>query len=350
MPLDPERQAILDIYCHVFEKLLGHLNIFETPSIIDCDCYAIVRECFDPAVKEFGKNPPLTNDKGVLLQDLLKKIEGLFSFNYSSHNDLLDSFQRYKYLVLNTPILSPTWIDNSQEIGERLSCQFYSQVSSQKYQGLERSVTIVITPSNKTFISSVPQKSGGISEICLTFGVADFDFKTYVNLPFYFFHEYLSHIHSASLFNECNLTQTSLFEDGWLIYIAHHKYENYIRSNPEFAEELSHKEHYLKSYIYSITDREKGNNHAQKGYELAERFAQIVGEELCHKISLLLAMHDYDSLPGYSFLHTKFLFIVNNWLPRYFKMGEDEKKDEVELMTLAIDDQEPLKSVLELME
>lgn len=159
-----------------------------------------------------------------------------------------------------------------------------------------------------------------------------------------------SHIHSAIFLNETSFEQnTLLFEDGWLIYVAYLKYNKCIQSDAISSIKLPHQMHYLNKYRYSILYSESGNKYARKGYELAEKFASIIGEDMFNKISFLLAVNDYDFLRGYSHLHVNFLTAVKKWLNKYSQMKDDERKDEIDLLALAIEDREPLKNLLDIM-
>ncbi len=351
MPLDSRRHSsMLNTICHVYEKLTDHLDPFErvSQSVKDCDCYAVVTNCFDPAIQKFCENPPPTENIENLLRDLLMRIGGLFNSQYSFYDDLLNSFQNYRETVLETTTSLSHKIENFQATAEELSLQWYSSYYSSTYQGLKRRARLNITPAKMTEVSSDPKKSEGVSEIHLRFGMDDFDFKTYINLPFYFFHEYLSHIHAANLFNEYTNQQISSFEDGWLIYVARQKYKKYIRSRSKITEILPcPEEHYLSQYVFSITDI----INTRKGYELAREFSEIVGEDRFHDISAQLAATDYDFLKdSFSDLHAEFLFFVKKWIQRLSEVTYNDKKEKTEFLVPLIDKRKPLEDILKFLE
>lgn len=195
MPLDDKRQAILDVYCYLFECLIPQLDIFdEIPDISsNCDCYAIARDCFDLGISQYGNNPPDSDDRNVLFEDLLDRILGLFVAKYSNKSDLTKTFQSFKDSVLQAPNFRSDKIDESHEVGKKLSGECYSTFCNSEYLGLKRMSKLLLTPGNKTEVSCIPKKNDGTSEVHLKFCVSDFNLMDYSNLPFYFFHEYLSH-------------------------------------------------------------------------------------------------------------------------------------------------------------
>ncbi len=262
MPLDSKRQAILDVYCHVYEKLfdtLKTLNEVAAEISPNVDFYTIVTDCFDPAVKEFGENPPSTEDKSKLLIDLTNKITALFSFKFSSNPALLAFSEKFKTAILGSVDPNNKIKDFNAE-AEKISQTCYTQFCSTHYSGLNRVTELIKKPGNMTHVFCIPKKTVGISEINFEIGTVDFYFSIYVNLPFYFFHEYLSHIHSASLFCEFNC-EPSIFEDGWLIYVEQQEYMRYLHSHSLSVDALYCKEYYLNKYIYSLVSGEKENRY-----------------------------------------------------------------------------------------
>lgn len=352
MPLDFRRESILQIYCHIYERLIRQLNIFDeilSQTTSEHDCYSITKECFDPAIQEFGKNPPQIDNKDQLIEDLINKIGGLFVYKFSSNSELLKSFNDYKDNIYNDMVFSLSKIDEFHELGKRISLECYSSFCNADYSGLTRATRINIEPNNNTEISCIPKKFEGTTDIYFKFGTDDFYLKKYISLPFAFLHEYISHIHSANLFNESSLEHNCSFVDGWLIYVAYRKYKKHLQVDIANLDVLSHREHYLKSYIYDITSDSVENKYVRKGYELAEKFGEIVGEDLLDKVTFMLSITDYDSIPAYTPLHTKSMFIINTWINHHLKKGKNEKKEEIELFDLALEDKDPLKNILDIM-
>jgi hypothetical protein len=352
MPLDLRRESILQIYCYMYEKLIKQLNNFDeilSQATPEHDCYSITKECFDPAIQEFGSNPPQIDDKNQLIEDLINKIGGLFVYKFSSNGDLLKSFNDFKDDVYNDMVFSLSKMDEFHELGKKISLECYSSFCSADYGGLKRATRINIEPNNTSEISCIPKKIEGTTDIYVKFGTDDFYLKKFVNLPFAFSHEYISHIHSANLFNETSLEHNCSFADGWLIYVAYRKYKKHLQADIANMDVLSHREHYLKSYIYDITSESAENRYVRKGYDLAEKFGEIVGEDSLDKVSFLLSTTDYDSIPAHTPLHTKSMFIINTWINHHLKKGENEKKEEIELFNLALEDEEPLKNLLDIM-
>jgi len=346
MPLSSKRQAMLDIYCHVFKNLIDYLDHFDEASD-EYNCYSIVEDCFDLAIKEFGNNPVQSEEKGFMLKDLLDKIYGIFLLKYSSHKDVLAIFEKYKSRVLSTSIVS-TNLEDHKSTGQGLSCNCYESFCSKHYFGTKRKAKLVIEPSNQFKISSFPNKTGGMSKICFYFASSNFTFQHYLNLPFYFFHEYLSHIHSGKFSAEDNPERTCSFQDGWLIYTGYLWYKDFLNFQSQ-SENIRYRKYYLNKYTYQIVYAQN-NKYIQKGYELARDFNDIIGNRLFYKISLLLASSDHDALPNQPYVHTKFLISVNRWMQRFSELELKEKEEAVEWLEIAIDDTEPLKTLFEALE
>ena len=334
MALDNRRQTILDIYCHIYQKLVDYLEKFEQASD-EYSCYAIVEKCFELAIQKFGESPPPQEQiKEALLTDLLKKIEGAFLLEYSSNDQLSDVLKAYKTDILNTPI-SPANIEESQKIGEKLSQKFY-QTYVPEYGGIKRQVELEIKPSSYFRLCSLPNKKGGMSKIILYFCVTDFTFTHYLNLPFYFLHEYLSHIHSACFLAENSPAKESAFEDGWLVYTACCLYKEYISSQV-------YKRHCLNKYFSSFKDK-----NVFRGYEWAENLKDLVGKELFMKISSLITMINYDALyesENIYCVQTEFLKRINRWL-QYIAKHPDKKEEAIEWLNIA----ENVKDIFEALE
>jgi len=323
MALDKRRQVILDTYCHIYQKLVDYLEKFEQASG-EYSCYAIVEKCFELGIQKFGENPLQKETKEALLMDLLKKIEGAFLLEYSSNDQLLNIFKAYKTDILNTSI-SAANIEEFQKIGERLSRKFY-QTYVPEYGGIERQVELEIKPDSCFKLCTLPNKKGGISKIVFYFCVTDFTFTHYLNLPFYFLHEYLSHIHSACFLAENSPTKKSVFEDGWLVYTACCLYKEYISSQV-------YKRHCLNKYFYTLKD----NNVFRVGYEWAESFQDLVGKELFMKISSLIATINYDALyksDNIYCVQTEFWMRIKDWL-RYIANHPDKKEEAIGWLNIA---------------
>ena len=337
---------MLDIYCHVFKNLIDYLDHFDEASD-EYNCYSIVENCFDLAIKEFGNNPIQREEKEFMLKDLLVKVYGIFLLKHSSHRDVLGIFEEYKRQVLSTSII-PTNLEDQHKVGKELSCKCYEGFCLKNYFGSKREAKLIIKPSNQFRISSSPNKIGGMSRIYFYFDPSNFTFGTYINLPFYFFHEYLSHIHSGKFFAEDNPERTCSFEDGWLVYTAYLWYNDYLNFQSKLKD-VRYKKHYLNKYTYQIVYAQN-NKYIQKGYELARDFNDIIGNELFYKISLLLATSDYDALPNQPYVHTKFLISVNRWMQHLSKLEVEQKEEAIEWLEIAIDDTEPLKTLFEALE
>ena len=72
MPLDKIKQALLDVFCHCYEKLLDHLDALDDAAQChpEWTAHRIIKQCVDPATEVFGSSPPPSLDLSELCNDL----------------------------------------------------------------------------------------------------------------------------------------------------------------------------------------------------------------------------------------------------------------------------------------
>ena len=348
--LEPRNAAILEIFCSVWDLLLSQLELIDeiaSEEIESIDCYEVVRNCFEPSLREFGCNAPDTHDSQALIEDLLIKLGGQFDFKYSRNPHLRAYFREFRELLLasfkNDPIKR---IAEYHDHGKALSEKCYLDFCGEDYSGCGRHSDLIIK-FDTVQISCLPDKCGGDSRVYFGFLSDKFDFTTYVNLPFYFFHEYLSHMHSAQMFGDQEADSRAYFEDGWLLHFAYYKYPQLCGTIDRLKPLFVHLSHYLTKYIILIANGDEGSAYVKKGYEIAQQFRQIVGDELFSKVSMVIASHPYDCLVNCADLHADFTIAVHRWLGRYRRLDSSEQKECVEFIELALEEAQSIRTLFE---
>jgi len=365
MPLDARRQAMLDTFCHVYGILLDYFDDFDDAVYphSEWDVYRVVRECINPAAQSFGTLPVESTESIVLCKDLIGRIEGGFSQRFPSTSPVFSILAAFKDAVLSTAIPSPADIDLFRDIGEQFSTDCYRLICPPDSPNLCRLANVVIVPSNRLRFSCQPNKRSGTSIITFEFSTSEFTFDNFVNLPYCFLHEYLSHVHSAELFAEEELSEASPpFEDGWLLYAAKRFYcQRLWHDLPSSLSHPVHREHYVTKYIYQVTEvtekevteasRKKGSRGkwVRLGCQQAENFKKIVGSDLFWKVTLLLATSPFDHLPECADLHLEFMIRIKPWIRRMSTLPDEKRKEGIELVTLAVEDTEPVRSLIEIL-
>jgi hypothetical protein len=352
MSLDDGRQAMLDAFCHVYGILLDHFDDFDDAEYPDSawNAYKVVTECINPAAQKFGTSPVESIEPIVLCKDLLDRIEGSFSLQFPKTSSVFSALAEFKDAVLNVAIASPADIDLFRDIGENLSVDCYSLVCPPDSPNLCRPTDLAIVPKNQQNFCCQPNKRGGTSTITFEFCTSGFTFDSFVNLPFFFLHEYLSHVHSAELFAEQGCSEASPpFEDGWLLYAAYCSYcQRLCHDFPSSLSYPNHREYYANKYIYQVTG-DSGKVMVQHGYQQAKMFENIVGSGLFWKVTLLLAMSPFNHLSECTDLHQEFMIRIKPWIRRMSPLPGEERGEDIELITLAVEDTEPIRSLLDLL-
>ena len=365
MPLDERSQAILDVFCHVYGILLDYFDDFDDAvySHSAWDGYRVVGDCINSAAQRFGRLPVESIEPVVLCEDLLGRIEGSFSLQFPSTSPVFSVLAAFKDAVLSVRIPSPADIDLFHDIGEKLSVECYRLICPPDSPNLCRPTNLVIVPSNRQRFSCQSNKRGGTSTITFGFSTSEFTFESFVNLPFYFLHEYLSHVHSAELFAEEGCSEASPpFEDGWLLYAAKRFYcQRLWHDLPSSLSHSVHREHYVTKYMYQVTgvtekevteaSRKKGSREkwVRLGCQQAENFKKIVGSDLFWKVTLLLATSPFNHLPKCADLHLEFMIRIKPWIRRMSTFPDEKRTEGIELITLAVEDTEPIRSLIDIL-
>ncbi len=352
MSLDDRRQAMLDAFCHVYGVLLDYFDDFDD-AVYDhpqWDGYRVVKDCINPAAERFGKLPIESIEPVALCQDLLGRIEGSLSLEFPSTSSVFSVLAEFKNALLGGAVPGPADIELFRDIGEKLSIDCYRLVCPPDSPNLCRPTNFVIVPSNQHKFCCQPNKCSGISTITFGFSTSEFTFDSFVNLPFYFLHEYLSHIHSAELFAEKGCAESSPpFEDGWLLYAAHCSYCQCLWHNPSPSlSNPNHREYYVGKYLSrAIEDTNK--SWVRLGNQLARNFKEIVGPDLFWKVTMLLATSPFNHLPVCPDLHQEFMIRTKPWIRRISNLSNEKRREGIELMALAVDDDEPIQSLIDIL-
>jgi hypothetical protein len=359
MPLDDRHQAFFDVFCHVYSIWLDYFDelddaVFSHP---DWNGYALVGKCLDPAAQKFGTLPADSIDPAVLCNDFLNRIVGSFTSEFPDTSPVLPVLESFREAVTSTELRSPADIDWFHDIGERLSAERYLTVCPPDSPCLCRQTEYTINPSNRHEIRCRPAEDEGISVIIIGFCTSDFTLERFLNLPFFFLHEYLSHIHSAELFAEgLRLSAASVcsetpppFEDGWLLYAAHRFYaQQLLHDLTSSLSHTHHREYYVGKYIYRLTG-DTTSKMVEFGYRQAQSFEDIVGSDLFWNVTLQLATRPFDHISGCPDLHGEFMMHIKPWIRWMHSLAEEERNEHVELISLAMEDAEPIGCLLDIL-
>lgn len=315
MSLDPLRQTTFDVLYHWFDGLLAHCESFE--QAVATQSWTLVKlaqECFDPAARKFG-GTSRSEDPIEALADLLDLMAHEVGRQRPKNRDLAAAYDAYRETVIELlPV--PFDLSEPQVVGEELSRAFYSRFG-EPGDHLQRPVQLEVESDHQLGLCCRPEKQGKISRLTFLFAPADFCFSDFLNLPFYFLHEYLSHIHTAPMyadqFRKPHVFRGS-FEDGWLIYTAFDLYWERL-NEPAF---LGHEAMRFEALDHYITVTRQESHLMRRGYDLAKWFHVHVLDrdtETFRSLSAQLALCPFDHL-GMVDLHTEFLHKISRYRRR----------------------------------
>ncbi|MBM4466607.1 MAG: hypothetical protein FJ014_13820 [Chloroflexi bacterium] len=314
MSLDPLRQTIFDVLCHCFGGLLAHCESFEQAvSTQNWSLLQLAQKCFDPAANAFGST--FKEDPSEALDNLLDLMAHEVGRQRPRNRELVTACETYCEAVTDLPLV-PFDLSEPQTVGEELSRAYYSSFG-EPGDHLQRPVQLEVELDHQLGLCCRPEKRGGVSLLTFLFAPADFCFSDFLNLPFYFLHEHLSHLHTASMyadrFRKPHVFQGS-FEDGWLIYTAFDLYWERL-NDPTFLGHEAIRSDALDHYII-VTEQE--NHLMRRGYDLAKWFhLQVLGRdtETFRSLSAQLALCSFDDF-GADDLHTEFVHKISDYRRR----------------------------------
>lgn len=350
MALDEPRQALLDVFCHCYGLLLEHLDFLDgaVGAHYGWSGYRLVHECVDTAANRLGSTFSKTTDRRALCEDFLRRIRGAMEHNLPADSSAFDRFSDYVAAVEAASNVPCSDLTKWQCVGEELSRACYCRCLPADTPSLSISVERVeLEPSAEPKIYAVPQKEQGWGGIVCGFASKLFSFAEYVNLPFYFFHEHLSHLHSAPMFAERHVRVDHAFTEGWLLYYANSAYWRALFHEPHMAVSYSlHREHYMKRYCESVADPVK-KPFIHEGYEQARRFHKLAGEARFERVTLLVASTPYNVFDLIVDLHGEFVLRVENWLRRIATMTLQEREGLLAQLDTALDGPTPVRGLME---
>lgn len=351
MALDEARQALLDVFCHCYGLLLEHLDFLDgaVGAHHGWDSYRLVCECVDIAANRLGGTFPETTDRRALCEDFLRRIRGAMDTYLPGGSPALDAFGVCAEAMYSAPIDSPVNLADWQHAGEELSRACYCRHLPADAPTLSLSVGPVdLTPSARSKPDAVPEKAESRGTIIFGFAADRFTFADYVNLPFFFLHEYLSHLHSAPTFSEHHGSQDPPFTEGWLMYYARQAYRCALfhDSHPALGHPL-HRDHYVARYLHSALD-EQTRMMTCRGYELGRQFANLVGEPRFERVTLLVASTPYDVFtPLAPDLHGEFVRRARDWLRRVATLSPHEREGCVATLDAVLAGADPVRRLME---
>ncbi|MBF0463994.1 MAG: hypothetical protein HQK88_10780 [Nitrospirae bacterium] len=344
------RHRVFNIYFHVLECLLKHLgDIDKAVGENKYDCYKIVEDCYDGTMRIFGETK-LEDNEYRLINDLLERIQGSLIHRYNEDKELLTTYENIKEYTIGKFDPNIDYLElitnEFNLLGKGISQSCYETHRTIKYKQAQRCAYLELIAASETKVSSISNRAKELYKINLNLGTADFDFLRYINLPFYFFHEYMSHIHSAKFNRHVNSNSISAFEDGWLLFTEEKKYEKYIKNRPYLRAHGCYREKYLRKH-FQLANKNINRKH-EDAYNLAESFFEKVGIEIFFEITFLIASHDFNSITNFTILQVDFLYWVRVWNESYYKDDLDENIYK-ELFMDALKSDNPITDFIEVM-
>jgi len=368
MALREDRQALLDVFCHCYGLLLEHLDFLNgaVGAHDGWSGYRLVQECVDTAANRLGGTPLETIDRQEVCREFLRLIRGgmgykLMEYKLEADSPVFVAFSNYAADVGATPSVSCTDLTEWQCVGEDISRACYCRLLPADEPALCLSVEPVdLVGCNKPRLQAEADKTQGQGRIIFGFAPCQFTFADYVNLPFFFLHEYLSHLHTAPTFAECQGVQKHHFTDGWLLYYERLAYWRALfdELHPALCSP-SHRDHYVQRYLYNnvtYIPPDEFRNESEKRlhwmicntYELAERFDKLVGEERFERVTLLFASTPYDVLSPQPFdLHGEFVQRIQSWLRLVAALAPEEREDFLTTLDTLLDGPDPVCRIME---
>ncbi len=325
---------LLNVLHTTYQYLLARIDDFDRAlrPRREWNAYQLVSKCINRGGEAFSSSLPSTSVLSDLYADLLDRIGGYLAGELSASSPVIHLFRACREDILSS-VTDPS-VDYSQDqrIGESLSRNCYCQGIEASNPNLLRSAELILRPSNQARFYSIPSKNGGASKICFEYSLRQFGFESSVNLPFYFFHEYFSHIHSAEMFGEHHTEADKAFEDGWMMFAASMFYREQLTNAPDFLSHSGHRKHYAEKYVIQARENFRFVN---AGYELAYRFHDLADRGLFWNLTLQLALARYDLLEGILDLHGEFLVRLESWLWRVERLPKQKRLEAVNLLIAA---------------
>jgi len=349
MVLGDARQALLDVFCHCYGLLLEHLDYLSAAvcQYSGWDGYRVIRDCVNTAASSLVNAHPEIFDRQMLCEKFLDRVrDGMGSQVEPGSSGAFDICAE---AIRSAPMDSPVDLNTWQRLGEGLSRDCYCRYLPASAPSLRLLVEPVdLAPSCRVSkFDAFPEKAQGWGRIVFGFAADYFTFGDYVNLPFYFFHEYLSHLHSAPMFAEHHGAPDHMFTEGWLLHYACLAYSHalFAESHHVLSHPL-HRDHYMQCYLGTTID-EITHPIVYKGYEWARQFADRVGKPRFERVTLLVASTPYDVCTSARDLHGKFVRHVHDWLCRVVTLSPQERENRISVLDAVLDGPNPVEGLME---
>ncbi len=350
MAIREDDQALLDVFCHCYRLLLEHLDYLDgaVSTHRGWNGYRLVRECVDTTANYLSSDSLKTTKRRELCVEFLQRIEGAIQQRLSVDSFALGPFSDYTSAVDNAQEIACVDLTEWQRVGEELSRGCYCSHLPVDAPALCLSVEPVelVLPINGLELQAYPEKAQGCGKITCNFAARRFTFADYVNLPFYFFHEYLSHLHTAPMFAEHHESQDR-FTDGWLVYYARMAYHHTLFHNPPSSlDHPVHRDHFMAQYLKNALD-DVSKPIIYGGYESARQFAALAGVTRFERATLLIASTPYDFFDHIPDLHGEFVRRVPHWLNRVATITPWEQEGLLAQLDEVLNGSTPVRGLME---
>lgn len=306
-------------------------------------------------VREFGKDAPATDDVGVLGSDLWTRIEARLGSAFEEAPDLRAALDRCGAAVTTTPLAPIDTLEHYREIGERLSRACYGQVASH-HQNLLRGSELRYRPGAERKIYCSPGKDDGTSTITVELSPGVCTLDDYLNLPFYFLHEHLSHVHSGKTYAEAYGAHGE-FVEGWLLYAAEAFYREAL-AHGTGGTELSHpaeRRAAVGRYVARVQTNPDRPSRERDAYDHAKTFREdaLDGDPFFWELTLRFALAPFDAAKdrGVRDLHDELVHRMGDRgaLRRFFEDTQEGKRESLRLWRHALAQPDNLGRLLDLL-
>jgi hypothetical protein len=321
MCLDSVRQMQFNALCHCFGGLLEHHSSFDNVGGQGGGLLDLLDACVNVPAIEFGRDWKGENGFDAI-RNLHKRITCTMQAQYPDCAILDHALKLYGGTVLNEKAdliddCSVCDLPTARRTGEELSKKFFGYCCNST-KSPECLTTLKIRPARRFGLWCLPNGPDP-KTIEIGFAPDNFSFDHFLNLPFFFFHEYASHLHAAPMYAN-TITDSSYiglerniagsFEDGWLLYVEYDMYRDWLSCPLSPTEEIlrsSAVDHYVG--IFS-----NGQGSKQRRYfDLAKWFhQQVLGgdTDALRRFSAEMASRLFDHL-GCTDFHLEILSAIH---------------------------------------
>lgn len=308
-PNNERIKIYFDLYTLACNTFLNEVAAFRNAVWGSADKYATLEDCYayiDNSLFATYESTPsdLPQAAGWLADELRAKTGPLGSY-IPKLASCIDSLAGQ--IVINAPAWSCSAnIVRWHEIGRELSLEYFDSRNSQ-YQRFDRkakTIKVEYSSSSRSTFSHqeyLLESEGNptVSDtIFIHFSIED-GVKDYLTYPFFFMHEYVSHMFSEK-------TDSELFYDGWLFWAAY----EFLIHNSTYAKSLGLESEQINAFDEGTIKASR----AKTGYDQARRVCNWDKNEklgcfhnLMHQLA---SIGRTESQSKYKFSHSEFLHAV----------------------------------------